>query len=402
MKFQTIAEAFNFYKGQTVQAIETRAAAIGQLINTDANANIHDLNIELDGLKEAKLNIEERAAMQNKLLNFTPIAGATTQNELPTDAEAILKTAEYRSAFFKTLQNKPLTDIEQRAYKAIIEKRAAFGNQATLAAVLPTQTYEQVIEKARGLRGLVTASRNFNIPAKLTVPVAGPTSAAQWHVEGAPVAGNDPNVLSVNFNAYELIKIFSISASSSAMAIDAFESYLTGELANCLLDAMEIALATGTGIDQGAGLSSITFNATNSMTYNDTSDLIDFSTLVDVAALLKGGYNAGASWAMNNATMYKYIYSMLDGNGRPIFVQNPAVDGAPAYLLGKPIILSDSIADGDFYFGNFQYLGYNLTNVLIEMSRESSFKSNLIDYKVTATADCKPIVSEAFVKLSKV
>ena len=37
---------------------------------------------------------------------------------------------------------------------------------------------------------------------------------------------------------------------------------------------------------------------------------------------------------------------------------------------------------------------------VIETSRESSFKSGLIDYRALAVADCKPIVSEAFVKLT--
>ncbi|WP_094604750.1 hypothetical protein SPSIL_020050 [Sporomusa silvacetica DSM 10669] len=399
MKFKTVAEAFNFYRTQTVQQIETRAQEIGQLINTDANANIQELNIELDGLKEAKANHEERSQLQDKLKTWTPIAGASTQTtELPTDADAILKTPEYRSAFFKSLQSKPLTDIEQRAYKAVMEKRAAFGTQATLAAVLPTQTHNEIIQKARGLRALVTASRNFSIPAKLSVPVIGPQSAATWHAEGAPVEGSDVDPVSVNFNAYELIKIFSISASASAMALDSFESYLTGELANCLLDAMEAALATGTGTDQGAGLSSITFNTTNSMTFAVSPAFEDF---VATAALLKSGYGAGASWAMNFSTLYKQVYSLTDANGRPLFIQNAAIEGAPAYLLGKPVILSDSIADDTIYYGNFGFMGYNLFNVMVETSRESSFKSNLIDYRVTAVADCKPIVSEAFVKLSK-
>ena len=39
--------------------------------------------------------------------------------------------------------------------------------------------------------------------------------------------------------------------------------------------------------------------------------------------------------------------------------------------------------------------------IAIEASTQSSFKSGRIDYRAMAIADCKPIVSEAFVKLSK-
>ena len=39
--------------------------------------------------------------------------------------------------------------------------------------------------------------------------------------------------------------------------------------------------------------------------------------------------------------------------------------------------------------------------IVIEASRESSFKKGVIDYRALAIADSKPIVADAFVKLSK-
>ena len=47
-------------------------------------------------------------------------------------------------------------------------------------------------------------------------------------------------------------------------------------------------------------------------------------------------------------------------------------------------------------------MGYNIPEgIMVEVSRESSFKSGLIDYRAMAVADCKPIVAEAFVKLTR-
>ena len=47
-------------------------------------------------------------------------------------------------------------------------------------------------------------------------------------------------------------------------------------------------------------------------------------------------------------------------------------------------------------------MGYNMPEgITIEASRESSFKKGLIDYRAMAVADCKPIVEEAFVKLTR-
>lgn len=47
-------------------------------------------------------------------------------------------------------------------------------------------------------------------------------------------------------------------------------------------------------------------------------------------------------------------------------------------------------------------MGYNLPEgIMVEVSTQSSFKSGRVDYRAMAIADCKPIVAEAFVKLTR-
>ena len=50
MNFKNIAEVFNYYKDKEISEIEKRAKEINNLIDTDANADIDALNLELDGL----------------------------------------------------------------------------------------------------------------------------------------------------------------------------------------------------------------------------------------------------------------------------------------------------------------------------------------------------------------
>ena len=64
MNFKTVAEAFNFWNTKTVQEIETRATQIKELIQKDASADVAALNIEIEGLKQAKANIEQRNSQQ--------------------------------------------------------------------------------------------------------------------------------------------------------------------------------------------------------------------------------------------------------------------------------------------------------------------------------------------------
>ena len=89
----------------------------------------------------------------------------------------------------------------------------------------------------------------------------------------------------------------------------------------------------------------------------------------------------------------------MDGNKRPIFIADAQGDKI-GKLLGFEVVIDDNIADGAAYFGNYQYLGYNIPEgIAVEASRESSFKKGLIDYRALAIADTKPVVEEAFVKL---
>lgn len=403
MKFNTVAEAFNYYRNHSAADLEKRAAEIGAIIDTDANADIKALNIELSGIKEAKENLEQRS--QKPAGGFNVITGAGTQPKA-FDVETVADTPEYRSAFFKSMLGQKLNDVEQRAYKVgleLAEKRADnFSAAADVAAVLPTETLNEVISKARTMGGLMGECRAFNVPTKIAIPVGTPGTKASWHTEGAAVDSEEPTVAAVTFDGYEIIKIFSISAKVRKMSVAAFEAYLVDELTNCVMECIADALINGTGSGQGAGLETITWTddtnavkvaANASMTYKD---------VVKLVAMLKRGYSAGAKMAMNNSTLYNAFYGMEDSNKRPIFVADPKAESV-GKVLGFEVVVDDNIADNVVYFGNFaKYLGYNMPDgIAIEASTQSSFKKGLVDYRALAIADCKPIVSEAFVKLYK-
>ena len=404
MKFKNIAEAFNYYRNHSIADIEKRTAEIGNLINTDPNINIQELNIELEGLKQAKENIEERSQGNPQ---FNPITGMNFNRGTERVPGDVFESTEYRNAFFKTMLGQKLTVEEERTFKRAMEivdteKRAdSFSTTTNSAAILPTHTLNEIIKKARTMGGLISHCRSFNIPSNIVVPIGTPSTKAKWHTEGEKVDSENPSegIAKVSFAGYEIIKIFSISASSKKMSISAFESYIIEELTNCVMECIADSLVNGTGANQGTGIATgITWNGANSFTFTDKVAYID---LTQMLAKLKRGYSAGAKWAMNNATLYNSVYGIVDTTGRPIFIADPKNENI-GYILGKPVIIDDNIADDTIFLGNFNYLGYNIPEgIVVETSRESSFKYGVIDYRALAIADTKPLVSEAFIKLSK-
>ena len=201
------------------------------------------------------------------------------------------------------------------------------------------------------------------------------------------------------------MKVFAISAKARKMSISAFESYLINELSACVMDTIADAIINGTGSGQGTGLLTGVTWATSGTGKNTVevaaANDIEYSNVVSTVALLKRGYSKGAKWVMNNATLYTVFYGMLDGNDRPIFIADPKSENV-GKILGFEVVIDDNMPDDTAILGNFRYMGYNLPEgIVIETSRESSFRKGLIDYRAMAIADCKPILPEAFVKLCK-
>ncbi|WP_454313395.1 phage major capsid protein [Staphylococcus hominis] len=402
MMFKTVQEAFNHYRNSSLEEIEKRAAQIKGTIDNDPNADVTKLNIEIEGLNQAKQNIQDKSNGTTEQRSFNPITNMnfTRQNEVPK--ENIFGSNEYRSAFFKTMLGQKLSDVEQRTFNRAmeqqdIEHRAdSFASSSNSSAVLPEQTLNEVIKKARTQGGMIAHVRNFNMPTKIRIPIGTPTDRAMWHTEGEYVEAEKPDTAFVQFEGNEILKVFSISVKAKTMSISAFESYLVEELTNAVVETIDYALINGTGVNQGEGiLTGITWNAVNS--FDMTGAYTDFTKAL---ALLKRGYSAGAKFAMSNATLYNTVYSVMDNNNRPIFITD-AQNETVGHILGKEVIIDDNIEDGTIILGDFNYMGYNLPEgVMLEQSRESSFRSGLVDYRAMAIADTRVLVDEAFVKLS--
>lgn len=401
MTFKTVAEAFNHYRTFDNAALEKRAQEVQGIINTDPNVDITALNIELQGIKQAKENNAENEQRSAGGFNF--ITGQAANAKKSFEVDTVADQPEYRSAFFKSMLGQKLTEVEQEAFNCgmkLAEKRAdAFASSTDAAAVLPTSTLNEVVSKARTMGGVLAECRAFAMPTKIAIPVGTPSQKAAWHTEGAAVDSEKPSLASVSFDGYEILKVFSISQKVRRMSIAAFEAYLVDELTACVMECIADALVNGNTDGQGKGLASITWTDNTNAVKVAAGSSIAYADVVKTVGLLKRGYSAGAKFAMNNKTLYSAFYGMVDTSKRPIFLADPKGETIGA-ILGFPVVVDDNIADNEVYFGNFKYMGYNLPEgITVEASTQSSFKKGLVDYRALCVADCKPIVSEAFVKL---
>ena len=166
-------------------------------------------------------------------------------------------------------------------------------------------------------------------------------------------------------------ELYANPSASQAMLDDAsfnVEEWLATEIAGEFARAEAAAFVNGTGTNQPKGfLGAATSNAADAsrafgtLQFVATGNATGFDTspelkLIDLVHSLKAGHRQGAVFLMNSATLAQVRkFKAADGS----FLWTPGLlDGAPARLLGYPVIEAEDMPDiaaGNFpiAFGNF-------------------------------------------------
>ena len=377
--------------------IEARKLEIRELLSSDAEIDMEQIDVELRALETEKAEIEKRQSLAQQIsvgqIDATPIIKpqAEERGVEKMEREQLLASAEYRSAFFKDLMKKPLSEVEQRALTTLA---------TSAGAAVPTQTLNQIIDKLRQTSALYNFITVSFVPGNLSFVVANAKNVANWKAEGAAGTPADDTVVSVTLGGYEIIKLVEISAAASAMTIDAFEAYISAEIGRQLSIAFEKAIVSGAGTGEPTGiLTGITWGAANSTDYTAVNDLYD--TLMDGLGLLQTPYHNNAIFVMNRKTLFSGIRKVKGSDSHPIFAYN-AQDRAAMTILGYSVVLNDYMPDDTILLGDFSYYRMNFSQApTIEASREAGFISGKTVYRGLAVADGKPALAEAFVKIVK-
>ena len=377
-----------------LQEIETRKLEIRNLLESDNDVDLGELEAELRKLEAEKQELERRKAVAEGIQSGTVGAKTITvvrqTEQRDRTIEETLASPEYRSAYLKRLQGKELNEIEKRALTTA-------ANSA--GAAVPTQTLNKIIDKMRQTSALFPRINVSYVPGNLSIVVANAKNAASWKAEGDDGTPADDTVVNIQLTGYELIKLVEISAAAEAMTIDAFEQYITSEIGRQMAIAVENAILNGFGTGEPTGiLAGITWDANNSHSY---ATAISYDDIVDGLALLPTMYHQNAVFVMNRKMLFSGIRKIKAQDGQPIFTYNPQ-DRAAMTILGYPVILDDYMPDDTILLGDLSYYYMNFAKApTIDVSREAGFKSGKVTYRGLAVADGKPALAEAFVKIYK-
>lgn len=293
------------------------------------------------------------------------------------------ETTEYNQEFFNYMRGKSFNN--------------AMTTVSTGGAVIPTTTFNGVIDNIRKQTGIISKVRILNIPGKMTIPQSQIIEGATWHREGSEISDTTKEIDSISLNGYELAKLFSMSIATQSMSIAEFEQYLTIELGNAMSSTLNDAILHGTGSEQPTGIiQGTTWNGTNSKEYSDTTV---FTDLVQGMSLLGSNFRQNACWYLSSTTLYK-ILSKVDTNGNPIFTQGTS-ESPVMKLLGKEIVIDDYIEDDVILLGDASYYFLNFSKpVTITRSEEAGFTKASILYRAISVVDGK-LAAPSFIKFTK-
>lgn len=297
---------------------------------------------------------------------------------MPENRTYAVDSEEYRSAFLRNLQGKELT----------VEERAA----VTATAAIPTQTMNQIIGKLE-LSPMISAVTTTYIPGNISYPVESTVNAAAWVSVGTASTDSTDAISSISLGAYKLIKTVEITADITAMAVSAFENWLTTRLANKIQVAIDAAICVGTGSNQASGIL-LSGAVTQKGTF--TKAAATYKDLMKIIGTLPTQYLPGAAFAMPRALFYGEVLGMTDTSGNRVVVADPQ---APAKfnILGYPVIVDDNISTDTIIFGDLKSgYAFNFAQAPT-VSRDESvgFRTGSTVYRAMALCDGKVVNANA-------
>lgn len=388
--------------GDRLSQIEARLSQIRTEMDHEG-ADLEALNNEVDNLiaerGQLQQGVETRAALLRKI-GSGAVGNPLPGMQLPGDPEQrsetyTLDSPEYRTAWIKSLRNNayvgtvdPLTDAEQRAFTTVA---------GSAGAAIPTQTANTILEKVTQYAPLLSKINLLRVPGMVTFAVEDTVNAAAYHTENDTISASTDKLKSITLSAYEITKLIPISKSVKLMSIPAFETWLVDSLARSIADKISETILLGTGSTQGTGIDKAATwdQSTNSVQIGSAASLTTADVL-KLISILPGGYDARAEFIMSKQTLFNDFMPLQDKGKNDIVVMS----GGRYYIYGYPVELDQRVKAHEAYLGDLYTV---IGNMPEDVTVTSAFDIDTNSYKFLGCAmfDCKPSMSDAFVKLEK-
>lgn len=306
----------------------------------EAQANLEALNGEKRVVKVEDNTKEAAAPIKKNTVQFVP-----TEINSEDEGAQLYASKEYANAFAKLMMGKKLSAKERETVDIV---NAYTHTSETHGVVIPqtisTAMWDK-IEEQHPYYGDV--SKTF-VKGGVTILLDGEETDAAFYDEDTATAEGKIGVDSLKLNAYDLAKNVVISWRLKEMSVENFLQYIQSRLAKKIGAALGYACVHGKGsdYDEPEGVITKLLGETNTPqvgTY--TSGSLSFADLTGARAKISVDAKNAAVYA-NNATIWSELANVLDEDGRPLFLADPANNGIYR-VLGMEVKEDDAFTDGE-------------------------------------------------------
>ncbi|MBQ7093785.1 MAG: phage major capsid protein [Clostridia bacterium] len=369
-------------KNMNLEQVNARLSALIEEVRNSSDLEfIKNATTEKNELLSRKEELETLEQRKKEILEINAGSGTVTAVTGEPQKRYAVDSPEYRTAWLMNLQGKEIS----------AEARAAI----TATAAIPTMTANMIVARLDE-HPLLGAIDVLHIPGYVTLPAEDEVADAQW----TPTSTDSTaNLTPVTLGAYKIIKTVEVGADVSAMAVDAFETWLVGALVDKLEGAAVSAVVSGDGASKATGILH-TGVVTNTGTI--TADGMTYADLMKIIGSVPTKYARHGSFVMNRTLYFNEVLGMTTDAGERVVVVDPQ---APAKynILGYPVILEDAVPAGTVIFGDLKgcYKFNWAKEPTVTADTSVGFRSGSTVWRVMGLADGKVAQPKGFAVYTK-
>jgi len=332
---------------------------------------------DLESRKQAALDISAQK-VEPKVIE--------TRKENEMEKTFAIDSVEYRNAWLNAMKNTQVSEAEQRALTGA-------------SYLVPTATANKVLDSLVDMVPLLNEIDLLRVKGNVTFAVNTVAPTVSIKAGGSAVDDATTTFVNVSLGSYTISTIVRIGADTASMAIDAFEGWLIGKIAEQLSYKIEHYIINGDGESEPTGIdlafvSSAWTNETDAVDWASTSlGTVDIDKAI---GLLPAAYDRNAKFLMSKKTFFQSVIGLEDVNNVPLVSR----EEGKYRIRGYEVIFSDQVTTGDIFYGDFKRgMVGNLSNE-VQVERDRNLSYNAWDYLGWCSFDCKPSKVKAIIKIA--
>ena len=285
-------------------------------------------------------------------------------------------TPEFRSAWFHYMMVRDTAELDVEEKRVLSKATAGAGLN-----LVPTAFAADIINIARFMGPINELASTFVTDSgeAIQIPSVSAHGIASWIGESGAYTPSDETFGQVTMNAFKAGTKVIVSEELLTDSSFALDSYLSQEFGERIGVLEETAFSVGDGSGKPLGIAHASSGVTVSTAATGNSTSFTYSALAAFVFALPYQYRRDSVWVFAD-TAVRNLYTMVDGQQRPLWNVNVASTG-PDTFLGYPIYTSPDLATPaanakSGIFGNIRR-GYRIRRVNgFSMQRQNELHSD--------------------------